>query len=85
MCQKIQGITIKQIPLTAELVKISNKILVHNIESEDSYDVDDLTFYFNSEKSGGSDVEDVQLIGKGKAIITFADPKGEIQGLIQAL
>lgn len=77
MCIKIEGIKIKQTTLTAELVKISSSVLVHNID-HDHEDIEALQFYFSSKKSGGSDVQDVQPIGNGKAIIVFADPRGMV-------
>lgn len=76
MCGKIQSKKLKQATLTAEMVKVSSSILVQNIERED-VDEDLLSLYFsNSKKSGGCEVEDVRLIGDGKAIITFAESKG---------
>lgn len=77
MCDKIESINIKQTTLTAELVKISSCVMVHNIE-RDREDIEDLKFYFSHKKSGGGDVEDIRLIGNGKAVIVFADPKGMV-------
>ena len=77
MCDKLGCINIEQATLTAELVKISSRVLVRNIEAR-FQNVQILKMYFESSKSGGSDVEDVCLVGNGMAVITFADPKGRV-------
>lgn len=82
MCDMIQGRKVKQITLTAELVKISGNVLVQNIDSK-KFDEELIELYFtNSKKSGGSDVENVCLLGDGKAIVTFQDPKGNVNSMV---
>lgn len=76
MCSKVQNKILMQATLSAELVKVSSTVLVQNIERDD-IDEELLKLYFNSPiKSGGSSVEAVRLIGDGKAVVTFGDPKG---------
>ena len=77
MCGKVENIKIEQATVTAELLKISSRILLQNILA-DFENVEILKMYFESKKSGGSEhgVEDVCLVGKGKAVITFGDVKG---------
>ena len=77
MCSKIREKKLKSGTLDAELVKMCSSILVHNIDNSDRYDEDFITLYFNSsKKSGGGGVEKVCLLGSGKAMVTFEDPKG---------
>ena len=78
MCEKLGCIKIEQATLTAELVKISSRVFVQNIEAHFE-NVQILKMYFESSKFGGSDV-DVCLVGNGMAIITFTDPKGKQGG-----
>ena len=76
MCEKINSNKLKQATLTAQLVKVSCSVLVKNIQSAD-VDEEFLELYFNNSKlSGGCNVQDVQLIGGGMAVITFEDHKG---------
>ncbi len=74
MCVKIQDNKIRGVQLTAELVEVCSRILVCNIE-EDDYDEDFISLYFN-EECGESGVKEVNLIGDGKAIVTFMDING---------
>ena len=78
MCEKINSNKLKQATLTAQLVKVACSVLVKNILSAD-IDEEFLELYFNNSKlSGGCNVQDVQLIGGGMAVITFEDHKGII-------
>jgi hypothetical protein len=73
----MKSIKRKDISLTAELVKTPCSVLVQNINEE--YDnIEDLDMYFSNELSGGGAIQDVRLIGNGKAVITFTDPEGTI-------
>lgn len=75
ICSKIGSIEVE--PFTAELVKLSTSVLVHNINSDYANEAF-LKFYFEESKSGAGRgaVEDVHLMGNGSAIITFTDSKG---------
>lgn len=73
MCRKIQNQKVKKVTFTAELVKVSGAILVDNVGYMDE---DLIKLYFESAKSGGGDVEKVDVISNQKAIVTFKDHKG---------
>ena len=63
----------KRAIFTAELVKVSSAILVNNIGDKDE---EIIKMYFESRRSGGSDVLSVAL-NDGNAIVTFEDHKGK--------
>lgn len=70
----------EQIPekvyVQAQLCTVSRSITVSGISKH--YDTEFLSLYFdNPRKSGGRDVESVECLGNGEAVITFKDPQGK--------
>ena len=62
--------------IQAELYKAPSCIRVQNIDTN-RYDAELITYYFESPRSGGGKVQDVQLLGNGEAVVTFEDPTGK--------
>lgn len=72
---RIQELALKKVHMRADRCEIPRKIIVSNIAK--LYDEQALHFYFESrKKSGGGTVTDVQLLGNGEAIVSFADSAG---------
>ena len=75
LIDKIGNAKVKGSYIQAEIYKAPSCIWVTNINTN-HYDVDFITLYFESPRSGGGEVQNVQLLGNGEAIVTFKDPKG---------
>ncbi|NWI93202.1 PAR14 polymerase, partial [Pitta sordida] len=66
---------VKEFKMTARLLELTQTIKVENLPDNISRDY--ITVYFESPRSGGGLVSDVQLFPKeNSAIITFSDHKG---------
>ncbi|NXI00370.1 PAR14 polymerase, partial [Pachycephala philippinensis] len=66
---------VREFKMTARLLESTQTIKAENLP--DSISTDYLTVYFESARSGGGPVSDVQLFPKeNSAIITFCDHKG---------
>ncbi|NXC61108.1 PAR14 polymerase, partial [Aleadryas rufinucha] len=66
---------VREFKMTARLLELTQTIKAENLP--DSISTDYLTVYFESARSGGGPVSDVQLFPKeNSAIITFCDHKG---------
>lgn len=63
--------------IQAEIYKAPSCILVQNIDPK-RYDKEIIALYFEHPKSGGGEgeVQDVELLGNGEAVVTFKDPTG---------
>ncbi|NXO14019.1 PAR14 polymerase, partial [Oriolus oriolus] len=66
---------VREFKMTARLLELTQTIKAENLP--DSISTDYLTVYFESARSGGGPVSDVQLFPEeNSAIITFCDRKG---------
>ena len=75
MVAKIEKKPLKRAHIRVELCRISRSIEISNISKY--YDDDFLKMFFeNRKKSGGGNVTSVDLLGNGRAIVTFEDPEG---------
>lgn len=83
MMTKLESKPLKNVTFQAELYNICHSIRVRGITK--NYDEEVLSMYFeNPKRSGGGDVEAVELLGDGEAIVTFQDSKGEVVRVIWA-
>jgi hypothetical protein len=80
--QVLSALTKKQFHrrvLDVEQVPISSTIIVSSLPTERPVTEDTLFHYFENKRSGGSDVEDVELIPDAQcALVTFADYQGDV-------
>ena len=75
MITKLQSEKLKETTLSAKLCRVCRSIRISGIVER--YDQLFLRIYFEKgELSGGGEVEKVDLLGEGVAIVTFKDPKG---------
>ncbi|NWX37766.1 PAR14 polymerase, partial [Notiomystis cincta] len=66
---------IREFKMTARLLEVTQAMKVENLP--DNISTDYLTMYFESARSGGGPVSDVQLFpDENSAIVTFCDHKG---------
>ena len=65
----------KEVHIQAELYKAPSCIYLKYIDTK-RYDEDIISMYFESSRSKGGKVEQVQLLGNGEAVVTFEDPTG---------
>ncbi|NXF01628.1 PAR14 polymerase, partial [Smithornis capensis] len=66
---------VKEFRITAKLLELTQTIKAENLP--DNISIDYITVYFESVRSGGGPVSDVQLFPEeNSAIITFCDQKG---------
>ena len=76
MITTLENKPLKHISVRGELYKVCRSVRVSGISK--NYEDEVLEVYFESNrKSGGGEVESVELLGDGVAIITFKDPKGK--------
>ena len=78
---KIRGGKLKEFNIQAELYKAPSSIHAQCIDPS-LCKKEIISMYFESSRSGGGRVKDVQLLGNGEAIITFEDPTGTKLGKI---
>ena len=72
---KIETKPLKKAFVHVELCSMSKSIEINNISKH--YDDEFLRMFFeNHKKSGGGKVTNVELLGDGRAVITFEDPEG---------
>ena len=65
------------VPLQAMRLRAVNSVLLTKVEDR-WCDLRKLMLYFgNKQRSGASDVKDVEIKGRGKAIVTFQDTRSE--------
>ena len=75
MIAKIEKKPLKKTLVRVELCRMSRSIEISNVSKH--YDDEFLKMYFeNHKKSGGGNVTSIDLLGGGKAIVTFEDPEG---------
>ena len=75
MITKLESKPLKQTSFRGELYEVCRSVRVREITK--NYDESFLELYFEStKKSGGGEVEAVELLGDGEAVITFKDSKG---------
>ena len=77
MITKLESKPLKQISFRGELYGVCRSIRVRGITK--NYDDDFLEIYFeNKRRSGGGEVESVELLGDGDAIVIFKDSNGKV-------
>ena len=63
--------------LRVERLQLVTSVIVDNIKEEKNNE-DYLQLYFsNKSKSGGAEVKEVKVFGRGRALVTFKDPNSE--------
>lgn len=80
MIGKVQSKPLKRgcSPCVVERCEVNRSIIVSNITKEAFCTEDGLETYFEGNRAGGGEIDDIKMLGRNKAIITFKDPAGQL-------